>query len=315
MSPYIIDPQTDKCHECGSANIHMDQIRGEIVCLDCGVVISDAHIDHGPEWRDIEGAPSGSRVGAPAHKWNDGLAPTTEIGWKDRDFFGRNIPERNRAQVYRLRKWQRRLRKYRTSQRNLLFGFAEIDRLCMAKDLPNNVKEHAKALFQRASESNMIQGRGVECMVAVSLYAACRTSNVPRTLNEIADDLTVSRKDIGRAFRKVSRELELSLRVTNPLDYISRFCSRLKLNGNTLEFAVDIIKRAEELGFISGKDPAGIAASAIYIASLMTGQTRTQGEISEASGITEVTIRKRYKELSDRLDIKVRNAHYFRNGS
>ncbi|MGA1794103.1 MAG: transcription initiation factor IIB [Thermoplasmatota archaeon] len=315
MSHYLLDPHLDRCPECGSINVHVDQVRGEIVCIECGVVISDTHIDHGPEWRDLDNAHSRSRVGAPSRKWNDGLAPSTEIGWKDRDSFGRTIPERNRAQVYRLRKWQRRLRKFRTSQRNLIFGFAEIDRLCMAKDLPPNVREHAKALFQRASEHNMIQGRGVECMVAVVLYAACRTSNVPRTLNEIADDLTVSRKDIGRAFRKISRQLELSIRVTNPLDYISRFCSRLKLNGNTQEFAMDIIRRSEELGYISGKDPAGIAASAIYIASIMTGQTRTQGEISEASGITEVTIRKRYKEIIDRLDIKIRNAHYFRHRS
>jgi len=176
------------------------------------------------------------------------------------------------------------------------------------------VREHAKTLYQRASEQNMIQGRGVECMVAVSIYAACRTSDVPRTLNEIADDLTVSRKEIGRAFRKISRQMELSIRVTNPLDYLSRFCSRLKLNGDTQELAVDIIRKAEEKGYTSGKDPAGIAASAIYIASISTGQNRTQGEVSEASGITEVTIRKRYKELVSKLGINIRNPHHFRNG-
>jgi transcription initiation factor TFIIB len=243
------------------------------------------------------------------------LAPSTEIGWKDRDYYGRTIPERNRAQVYRLRKWQRRLRKYRTAQRNMIWGFSEIERLCMGKDLPPNVREIAKLLFQRASEMNLIQGRGVECMVAVSLYAACRTTSVPRTLNEIADDLTVSRKEIGRAFRKISRQMELSLKVTHPMDYLLRFCSRLKLNGKTCENAVDIVRKAEEAGYISGKDPSGVAASAIYIATLHTGQTRTQGEISQASGITEVTIRKRYKEMIEKLGIPVQNGHYLKRQS
>ncbi|MGA1872061.1 MAG: TFIIB-type zinc ribbon-containing protein [Thermoplasmatota archaeon] len=313
MGQYLFDPQYQRCPECGSSGIQIDPVRGEIVCMDCGIVISDSHIDHGPEWRDSDNAHPRSRTGPPSHKWNDGMAPTTEIGWKDRDYYGHVIPEKNRAQIYRLRKWQRRLRKYRTAQRNLLFGYSEIERLCIAKDLPVNVRELAKSIFTRASEKNMIQGRGIECMVAVSLYAACRTSNVPRTLNEIADDMTVSRKEIGRAFRKLSRELELSLSVTNPIDYISRFCSRLQLNGNNLSEAIDIVRKAEEIGYISGKDPAGVAASAIYIATLVTGQTRTQGEISEASGVTEVTIRKRYKELIAKLNIQIQNGHYYKN--
>jgi transcription initiation factor TFIIB len=75
------------------------------------------------------------------------------------------------------------------------------------------------------------------------------------------------------------------------------------------------VEEADKIGFTSGKDPAGIAASAIYIATLTTGQTRTQGEVSKASGITEVTIRKRYKEMIKKLDLQIKNGHYFHHGS
>ncbi len=309
-----MDPNVTKCPECSSTNIEHDQERGEILCLSCGMVISDTHIDHGPEWRTFRGdtGPDRSRTGAPTKDWNKGLAPSTEIGWMNIDSYGNSIPGKNRAQIYRLRKWQRRIRKYKTAQRNMIWGFSEIDKICATKELPPHVNELAKQLFRRASEMNLIQGRGIECMVAATIYASCRIHNVPRTLNEIARDLNMSKRDLGRTFRKISKEMELRLNITNPSDYVSRFCSRLKVNGKTLGSAIELVEAADKMGYTSGKDPAGIAASAIYIATLTTGQIRTQGEVSRASGVTEVTIRKRYKEMIKMLDLKINNGHYFK---
>ncbi|MGA1848454.1 MAG: TFIIB-type zinc ribbon-containing protein [Thermoplasmatota archaeon] len=299
------------CPDCGSVNLERDHLRGEVVCRECGMVISSSAIDMGPEWRefDTEQRDRRARAGPPLRSWQKEFSPSTEIGWRDVDSYGRSIPDNNRAQVYRLRKWQRRLRKFRTSQVNLMKGYMEIDRQCQLQGLPPRVSEEAQRIFKMCSERNMIQGRGVECMVAASIYSACRDHGVPRTLNEISSGLNISRKEIGRAYRKMSRELELCIRVTNPSDYISRFCSHLKLSSRTISTALDILKEAESMGYLSGKDPAGIAASAIYIASMVTGQIRTQKEISEATGITEVTIRKRYKEMVQRMEIKLDNHH------
>jgi transcription initiation factor TFIIB len=314
MGTYLMDPNVTKCPECYSPNIEHDQERGEILCLSCGMVISETHIDHGPEWRAFQGdaGPDRSRTGAPVKSWNKGLAPSTEIGWKDLDSYGNSIPGRNRAQIYRLRKWQRRIRKFKTAQRNVIWGFSEIDKICSVKELSPMVNELAKQLFRKASEMNLIQGRGIECMVAATIYASCRIHNVPRTLNEIAKDLNMSKRDLGRTFRKISKEMELRLNITNPSDYVSRFCSRLRVNGKTLGIALELVEAADKMGYTSGKDPAGIAASAIYVATLTTGQTRTQGEVSKASGVTEVTIRKRYKEMIKMLDLKIHNGHYFK---
>jgi transcription initiation factor TFIIB len=193
----------------------------------------------------------------------------------------------------------------------MIWGFGEIEKICTLKGLPPNVKDMAKQLFQRSSELNLIQGRGVECMVLATIYASCRICNVPRTLREIAEGSSISKRDLGRTYRKISKELRLKMDLTNPSDYVSRFCSRLKLNGKTLECALELVSEAELSGYTSGKDPAGIAASAIYISTLITGQSRTQGEVSGASGVTEVTIRKRYKEIIEKLGLDIKNGHYY----
>jgi transcription initiation factor TFIIB len=54
----------------------------------------------------------------------------------------------------------------------------------------------------------------------------------------------------------------------------------------------------------SGRGPAGIAAAALYVAALINDEKKTQREVADVAGITEVTIRNRYKELLDRLDLE-----------
>ena len=48
-----------------------------------------------------------------------------------------------------------------------------------------------------------------------------------------------------------------------------------------------------------------MAAAAIYIASVQCGERRTQREVAEVAGVTEVTIRNRYKELTEKLNLRV----------
>src|SRR6266516_1048325 len=147
--------------------------------------------------------------------------------------------------------------------------------------------------------------RSIEGVVAASLYAACRQCNVPRTLDEIANSSRVGRKEIGRTYRFMTRELKLKLMPTKPQDYVSRFCSELKLTGEVQSKAVEILKDAQDKELTSGRGPTGVAAAAIYIASILCNERRTQREVADVAGVTEVTIRNRYKELTEKLGIKV----------
>ncbi len=142
-------------------------------------------------------------------------------------------------------------------------------------------------------------------MTAAALYAACRQCGVPRTLDEVADSSGVDRKDIGKTYRFLSRELKLNLMPLQPQDYLSRFCRKLDLGEGTEREALDILRRIKEQGLTSGRGPTGIAAAIIYITTLLEEDDRTQSDVAAVAGVTEVTIRNRYKEMVEHLDLGI----------
>ena len=299
--------ETIKCPECGSTHLSKDYSRAELVCRDCGLVIDQDFIDHGPEWRafDSEQREKRARTGAPMTYTIHDKGLSTMIGWQNRDSYGKSIPTRNRAQLYRLRKWQRRVRISDATERNLAIALSELDRMASGLSLPRTVRETAAMIYRKAALKKLVRGRSIDGIAAASLYAACRQCHVPRTLDEISRVTPVSRKEIGRNYRYVARELSLKLLPTTPQDYISRFCSELKLSSDVQAKTLDIIREAANKELTSGRGPTGIAAASIYIASVLCGERRTQREVADVAGVTEVTIRNRYKELSDKLDIDV----------
>src|SRR5437870_5894477 len=240
--------EVTRCPECNSTHLAVNYERGEMVCETCGLVLDDAFIDQGPEWRafDSEQREKRARTGAPMTMLIHDKGLSTMIGWKNKDSYGKSIPTRNRAQLYRLRKWQRRIRVSNATERNLAFALSELDRMASGMGLPRNVRETAAMVYRRAVTKNLIRGRSIEGVAAASLYAACRQCDVPRTLDEIADSSRVSRKEIGRTYRFVARELKLKLMPTSPIDYIPRFCSELKLTGEVQSRAVEILKDAQD---------------------------------------------------------------------
>ena len=215
------------CPECGSRNLVHDYERAELVCGDCGLVIDADFVDEGPEWRafDHDQRMKRSRVGAPMTYTIHDKGLSTMIDWRNRDSYGKSISSKNRAQLYRLRKWQRRIRVSNATERNLAFALSELDRMASALGLPRTVRETAAVVYRKAVDKNLIRGRSIEGVAAAALYAACRQCSVPRTLDEIEEVSRVSRKEIGRTYRFISRELALKLMPTSPIDYVPRFCS------------------------------------------------------------------------------------------
>jgi transcription initiation factor TFIIB len=296
-----------KCNECGSTNISKDSSRGELVCNNCGLVIDAEIIDHGPEWRafDSDQREKRARTGSPMTYTLHDKGLSTIIDWKNRDSYGRSIPTRNRAQLFRLRKWQRRVRISDATEKNLAIALSKIDRYASIMGLPRTVRETAAMVYRKAALKKLVRGRSIDGVTAASLYAACRQCNVPRTLDEISNAASISRKEIGRTYRYISRELELKLLPTSPQDYISRFSSVLKLSDDVKLKTLEILREATNRELTSGRGPTGMAAASLYIASVLCGERRTQREVAEVAGVTEVTIRNRYKEITDKLDIDI----------
>ncbi len=297
----------ERCPECDSEHISKDYNRGEVICEKCGLVIDDYYIDEGPEWRafDSEQKESRARTGAPMNYMTHDKGLSTQISWKNKDAYGRTIPHKNRGQIYRVRKWHRRIRISNATERNLASALRELDRLSSKMGLPRSIRETSAMIYRQAVEKNLIRGRSIETVIAASLYAGCRKCDVPRTLTEISKVAQADEKQIGRAYRFLSRELCLKLMPTRPEEYIKRFCSKLELDREVISRGEEIISQATDLGLTSGKGPTGVAAAAIYISSITEGDPRTQRAIAEVAGVTEVTIRNRYKEIAEKIGIVI----------
>ena len=148
----------------------------------------------------------------------------------------------------------------------------------------------------------MVRGRSIQGLVEACLYAACRNTETPRKIQDISNGMNIRKKDIARCYRLVFRELELKMPVVDPVKGVSRIASIAKLNEKTKRKAIQTLNQAKDTGLAAGKDPMGIAAAALYLACISTGEIKSQKEISIASGITEVTIRNRCAGLRKMLE-------------
>jgi transcription initiation factor TFIIB len=292
-----------RCPECGSVRLARDYESAEIVCMDCGYVIDMKIADQGPEWRafDNEQRDKRSRVGAPVTFTIHDKGLFTMIDWHDRDVFGKKFDAGQKAQIYRLRKWQRRIRVSDAMERNLAFALSEIAKIINNLSLPKSIFETSSVIYRKAVKERLIRGRSIQGISAASVYIACRQCNLPRTLDEIAAAANISKREIGRSYRFLVKELDLSIPPLKASHYISKFSNQLVMQGKVEEIANKILKVASDLKLTSGRGPTGIAAAASYVASVIVGEKRTQREIAETAKVTEVTIRNRYKEIIERL--------------
>ncbi|MCD6458708.1 MAG: transcription initiation factor IIB [Thermoprotei archaeon] len=295
-----------RCPICGSIRLVYDPTRGEIICADCGYVIQEREIDRGPEWRAFtaEEREKRSRVGAPISRLTpDSLA--TDIDWRSRDAAGREIGLKKKIEMLRLRKWHIRARVQSSIERNLSQASIELERLGSQLGLPQYAMDRALEIYKKALETGLVRGRSIESVMAAAVYAACREKKIPRTLDEIARYTRAGRKDVARCYRLLVRETQVKVPLPNPIDFAPRIGEILKLSTQTIKKAIEILNKAQKMGLTAGKDPAGLAAAAIYIAALLSGEVRTQKEVARAAQVTEVTVRNRYKELAKKLKIKL----------
>jgi transcription initiation factor TFIIB len=289
---------TTVCPECGG-RVVSDAEHGEAVCAECGLVVEEDEIDPGPEWRafDSRERDKKSRVGAPTTNMMHDKGLSTNIGWQDKDAYGRQLSPSQREKMQRLRTWNERFRTRDSKERNLKQALGEIDRMASALGLPENVRETASVIYRRALDEDLLPGRSIEGVATAALYAAARQAGTPRSLDEISAVSRVDRMELTRTYRYIIRELNLEVKPADPKSYVPRFVSELDLSDETERRARQLLDSARSEGVLSGKSPVGLAAAAVYAAALLTNQQITQREVSEVASISEVTIRNRYKEL------------------
>ena len=289
-----LNVSSEICPECDGNIISLNQI-GEIVCSQCGLVISERSVDvtHSDK-RAYTSQEKKQRehTGAPISSLLPDMGLTTVINKKDiKD------PDLKRAV-----KWNTRIT---WEKRNLLIATTELKRICSNLNLPSYIKLEAIKLYKEAFKRKLLRGRSINSMIAASIYLAIRLKKLPRTLQEILEESAENEKDIRRCYRVLIRELNIKSPNTDPSALIPTYIVNLKLNHEIEETATKIVNAFSAKFSTSGKDPKGIVAGALYLACKIKGLNLTQKQISDVVGVTEVTLRSRFKELSTKLNVKI----------
>lgn len=291
------------CNGCKEGRVITDSESGEIICGNCGLVLTDRVQETRAEWRafNTEEMTDRSRTGIPSSLARHDMGLSTIIGKADKDASGRRLEGQMKSTFDRLRSWDFRTQAHSPTDRNLRQAFSELDRLKDKLSLSDAVVEKTAYIYRKAQERGLVRGRTISATVGAAVYIACREAGTSRTLKDIAQIGNIKRKDLARIYRLVVIELDLKIPLIDPMKCIGRVASKANLSEKTRRVALNVMTRVIQSGISAGKDPMGLAASVLYLACLSTGESRTQTDIAEAAGVTEVTVRNRYKNLRSQL--------------
>lgn len=264
------------------------------MCGECGLVVAEDNIDHGPEWRSFaDDETDKERTGAPLTRSRHDRGLTTEIGRSTR------LKGRKRRRFARLRRQHNRARIKSKAERNRVYAFGEIRRLVSALDLTDHVRDQACVLFESAQKEDLLRGRSIEGFTAAVVYATCRTASVSRTLDEVVDAARASESELTAAYDALNRDLGLPTGPIDPAEYLPRFASRLDLPQGVERRAATLVDTARDRGLVSGRDPSGVAAGCLYLAAQELECDLTQARAAETAGVTPVTLRSTYQDLRE----------------
>ncbi|MFX1309979.1 MAG: transcription initiation factor IIB family protein [Promethearchaeota archaeon] len=282
------------CPECGGSIIPLINT-GDVVCNQCGLVINEKNVDYSHNGRRAytnQEKINREQTGAPISILLPDMGLSTVM-----DKSKISNPDLKRAAKWNTRiTWQKR---------NLLIASTELKRISTILNLPNYVKEDAMRLYIEAFKKKLLRGRSINAMVAACLYLACRRKKLPRTLQEIQEEASANPKDVRRSYTTLLREMNLNPPSTDPISLIPKYITDLGLNSEIEQLTRKILKAYNSNFSISGKDPKGICAGAIYLACKLKKIEITQQQIVESIKVTEVTLRTRYKELKKKLNVTI----------
>jgi len=289
-----INSLSNLCPECGGKIISI-QSKGEIVCGQCGLVISERLLDihhSGKRAFTKQEKEKRERTGSPISILLPDMGLSTVI-----DKNNIKNPDLKRAA-----KWNSRMT---WDKRNMLIATTELKRIGSNLNLPGHIKKSAIRLYKEAFKKKLLRGRSINGMVAACLYFACREKKIPRTLQEILDETSVNAKNVRRCYRTIIRELNLKVPSTDPISLIPRFIAELNLDVEVEKTTINILQTFISNYSTSGKDPKGLCAGALYLVCKVRNKRISQKEIANLVGVTEVTLRSRYKELIKKLNINI----------
>ena len=293
-----------KCHldACKTYPVITDSERGEVLCGGCGLILVQNMVDQSQESKSYtqEEFMTQTRTGPPLSLTMNDKGLSTIIG-KNVDSTGKSLSNKNKLFFRRLRLWDKRSRSRSTY--SLSKAFTQLNAMKTKLAIPDNVVEHAAYIYRKAVAAKLTRGRTMSSLISASLYAACRETNTPRTLDDIAKTGNIERRALSRDLRTLIRRLDLRLDQYDPGSFIVKLANNLNLKEKTKRDALDFLKRAEEKEITSGKHPVALAAASLYLSGLINGERLSQKKFANAAGVSDVTIRTRVTQIKKTLGL------------
>ncbi len=284
---------------CENPKISPD--RGYNVCLNCGTIKS----------RIFASIPEDQAAYYEKNSQKNGngmlrhLGPRTFFDTKH-DASGKYLIPKNIETFERLAKTDNRI--ISGIDRNLTIAHQDFLRLQKGLNVPYHVSEDAYKIYLIAAKKKLTHGRTINGLITACFFFALRNHQITRTLKEVLDVSQMSKKELIKSLKIIQVEVLSKNNVkTNhlmPENFVEPFNESLKLSLSVGNEAMTLIKQAtRRIVQTSGRDPKGFAAAALYITSNHSNEPRTQKQISEAVNVSEVTLRKRIRELQHYISI------------
>jgi transcription initiation factor TFIIB len=303
MEPPSPQPQPfSTCPMCkDNLLIITDTNSGETICSRCGMIVLDKTQNiNQPEWRAFSNAEheDRSRTGIPMSLAVYDMGLACVIGKTNRNAGGKKMDNA----MQRLRILDSRAYIHGSSDIGLIHAFNILRILKDKLTLPYVVVEKAAYIYRKAHERKLSRGRLVTALVAASVHIACREMNTPRTLKDIAAASNIKRKQLAKAYRLLHIEFDIKVPLADQTKCIAKIANKSNLSEKTKRHAIRIMDEIRETQISAGKNPMALAATILYFSCLKTGENKSQVDIAEAAGVTEVTMRNRSRELKNKLE-------------
>ena len=295
------------CSTCNTDQTAItDPESGEIVCSKCGLVISEKIEDYAHQERraySMQEADERARTGARTSLAFHDMGLSTIIGKANKDASGQLLNSAMCSSMEKLRIWDSRIHVNSSEDRSLRRAFHHLNTLRDKLGLSDTLVEKSAYLYRKAQERGLIRGRTVDGIMTAAVYIACRETGTPKSLEEISIVSNLKRKDITRCYRRLVFDLDIKIPIVDPMKCIVKVANKLGLSEKTKHKAMNLMTYAIKMEINAGKIPMGLAATVLYASCMKTGENVSQTNIAEASGVTEVTIRNRFKDLTSRIKI------------
>jgi transcription initiation factor TFIIIB Brf1 subunit/transcription initiation factor TFIIB len=284
------------CISCKSDKLIIDNAKGYLVCQDCAV-INKEFLDKNIEYSNDPN--KNSRYGCPSNFFFPKSALGTKISSKGYNRVA--ILQRQGQMPYR--------------EKSLLDVLERIQLKCKKYNITQSIIDCAKILYKKVSDCKHTKGKRkgknmiMRCinrrsMIAACVFYACKMQKEPRSPKEISDIYDLDIKHVNRGCRKFLDIMDIStiffeLRSSQSSDFIERFAKQLNIDKKYITIIKDISSNIHKLGFISTHEPPSVAAGCILlVANMYNGINITKKQISDIFSISDVTISKTYRKIS-----------------